>query len=154
MTPLYWDTATSTPGKPPSWLTEVPRPMVRNVGFAGNAGGPSENAPTTPDRANYQPTASSRRTLSQQPRQDGPPRLMPSGHRCETCCGQSRRQAQAPGTTGRVMPGPSQRGFRLFFGAIGRTPHKEKGIFERMVFSIFVPYLVFFKGFSSGKLIR
>ena len=31
-------------------------------------------------------------------------------------------------------------------------PHKERGFFERMVFSIFVPYLVFFKGFSSGKL--
>jgi len=81
MTALYWDTALSTPGKPLLWLTEVPRPMVRHVGFAGSAGGPSENdKPDPPDRANYQPTTASRRTLSRQPRQDGAPGLMPSGH--------------------------------------------------------------------------
>ena len=95
--PIYWDTALSTPGKPPSWLTEVPRPMVRRVGFAGSAGGPSKNdkpAPLT------EPLST---------------------------CGQSRRQAQAPGQPGESCRDLHTRVPALFFGAPDRPPHKERG---------------------------
>jgi len=73
MTALYWDTALSTPGKPPSWLTEVQKPMVRDVGFAGSAGGPSENdKPDPPDRASINLQPPIRCPLNLQPRRDAP----------------------------------------------------------------------------------
>jgi hypothetical protein len=63
------------------------------------------------------------------------------------------RQTQAPGTTGRIMPGPSHEGPALFLVRQAGRPIKKGGV-EKMAFSIFLPYLVFFKGFSSGKRVR
>jgi hypothetical protein len=139
MTALYWDTALSTPGKPPSWLTEVPIPMVRNVGFAGSAGGSSENdksAPPTEPLSTYslQPAHAESATKGRYPmgqRRRGhclyqsaanlAARPKPPGQPCESCRDLHTR-----------VPA-------LFLGTIGRTPHKERGGLGRVVFSIFVP---------------
>ncbi len=150
MTALYWDTAPSTPGKPPPWLTEVTRLMVRHVGFAGNAGGPSENdKPDPPDRASINLQPPIRCPLNLQPRRDAPWVNAAVGIVCINL-----RPISPPGPSPRDNranhAGTFTRGSRLFFfGAPGMTPHKERG-FERMVFSIFDSYLVFFKGFSIG----
>jgi hypothetical protein len=131
MTALFWDTALSTPGKPPSWLTEVPRPMVRHVGFAGSAGGPSGNAPITPDRANYQPTTSQPVT-GPRPRRDAPQVNAAVGIVCINLRSISP-SGPSPWNNRSNHAGTFTRGFRLFFLVRqARLPIKKR-IFRKMI---------------------